>query len=303
MVNKKAVVIDGNSLMYRMFYATYNLAEYAVNNNLIPVNAVKLMIETCYKIKQLNYDYCFVAFDHDKKTLRHEIFQDYKLGRKKMPPELVTQIPLIKEALLILGFNILSLTGIEADDLIGSFCNLMNQKNVLVDVYSSDKDMLQLVNDNTYVHLIKTGLTNTIIYTPENFSNLFFGLKPNQIPDYKGIVGDKSDNLVGIKGIGDKTGLKLILTYGSLENIYLNINKLSKSEQQKFIEYKETAMLCKKLATIDIHCLTDEYNETFFSSKAVDKKAMLAFLKEYKIGGLNKYFELENEVDQIMLFN
>lgn len=298
---KKAVVIDGNSLMYRMFYATYNLAEYAINNNLIPINAVKLMIETCYKIKKLNYDYCFVAFDHDKKTLRHEIFQDYKLGRKKMPPELASQIPLIKEALNILGFNILSLPKIEADDLIGSFCNLMNKKNVLVHVYSSDKDMLQLVNNNTHIHLIKTGITNTIIYTQENFSNLFFGLQPHQIPDYKGIVGDKSDNLTGIKGIGEKTGLKLILNFGSLENIYQNINKLSRSEQEKFIEYRETALLCKQLATIDINCLTNEYDVNFFKAKEINNKAMINFLRKYKIGGLNKYFLIDE--DQIILFN
>lgn len=303
MINKKAVVIDGNSLMYRMFYATYNLAEYAVNNNLIPINAVKLMIETCFKIKQLNYDYCFVAFDHDKRTIRHEVFQDYKLGRKKMPPELVTQIPLIKESLILLGFNILSLPGIEADDLIGSFSKLMNENKVLVDIYSSDKDMLQLVNSYNRVHLIKTGMSNTIIYTNENFSNLFYDLEPNQIPDYKGIVGDKSDNLVGVKGIGDKTGLKLIKNYKSLENIYENLEKLSSSERQKFENSKETAFMCKKLATIDINCLPSEYNVDYFSNKKINNKEVLEFLKKYKINGLNKYFEIEDEIKQINLFN
>lgn len=297
---KTAVVIDGNSLMYRMFYATSNLADYAIKNNLVPVNAVKLMIETGFKVKQANYDYCLVAFDHDKKTLRHDLFADYKSGRKKMPNELVVQIPLIKEALTLMGFNIMSKQGIEADDLIGSFCQLMNSNDVHVDIFTSDKDMLQLVNKYNYVHLVKTGLSNVVIHNDENFTNLTNGLKPYQICDYKAIVGDKSDNLVGVKGIGEKTGLDLIIKYGDLNNIYSNLDTLSDTIKNKFLASQETAFLCKKLAEIDKNVFNDGYACDDFINKQIQAAPLRQFLSVYKINGLDKYFH--NSIQQIELF-
>lgn len=295
MTNTKqtAVVIDGNSLMYRMFYATSNLAEYAVQNNLVPVNAVKLMIETCLKLKQNNYNYCLVAFDHDKKTLRHEMFSEYKAGRKKMPNELVTQIPLIKEALDLIGFKTMSLEGIEADDLIGSFCKLMNNSNIHVDIYTSDKDMLQLVNELNYVHLIKTGLTNIIINTKDNFANLNNNLTPQQIPDFKAIVGDKSDNLLGVNGIGEKTGLALLNQFTTLDNIYNNLNCLTKSQQEKFLTCKDQAYMCKQLATIDSSIFNQNCSINDFLIKETNTNKMNNFLTQYKINGLQKYLHMQ----------
>lgn len=302
-MNKKlsAVVIDGNSLMYRMFYATANLAEYAIEHQMVPVNAVKLMIETGLKLQQSHYDYCLVAFDHDKKTLRHDLFADYKSGRKKMPEALVTQIPLIKEALNLLGFNIMSKEGIEADDLIGSFAKLMNNDNIHVDIYTSDKDMLQLVNNLTYVHLIKTGLSNVIIHTVDNFSNLTKGLQPQQIPDYKAIVGDKSDNLVGVKGIGEKTGLDLIKKYQNFDQIYLHLDELSPSIKDKFLSSKEVAELCKHLATIDDKIFNKDYVANDFLNHPIQIQSLKEFLKKYQINGLDKYFNQVNFSEQITL--
>lgn len=302
-MNKKlsAVVIDGNSLMYRMFYATANLAEYAIEHHMVPVNAVKLMIETGFKLKQSHYDYCLVAFDHDKNTLRHDLYADYKSGRKKMPEALVTQIPLIKEALNLLGFNIMSKEGIEADDLIGSFTQLMNHENVHVDIYTSDKDMLQLVNDFTYVHLIKTGLSNIIIHTVDNFSNLTKGLQPQQIPDYKAIVGDKSDNLVGIKGIGEKIGLDLLKKYQTFDQIYLHLDELSPAIKAKFLSSKEVAELCKHLATIDDKIFNQDYVVNDFLNHPIQFQPLKAFLKKYQINGLDKYFNQVNFSEQISL--
>lgn len=286
---KRAVAIDGNSLMYRMFYATSNLADYAINNNLIPINAVKLMMEVCFKIRENNYDYCLVAFDHSKKTNRHDIFTDYKAGRKKMPNALVIQIPLIKESIKLIGFNIMCLEGIEADDLIGSFCKLMNQNNVHVDVFSSDKDMLQLVNENTYVHLVKTGLSNIVINTIDNFSNLNNGLTPKQIPDFKAIAGDKSDNLVGVNGIGDKTALSLILKYDNLENIFDHLNELSSKQQKKFEESKKISFMCKELATINMDLFIKNNSIVDFIINPIKQEEIRLFLQKYKINGLNKY--------------
>lgn len=285
---KTAVILDGNSLMYRMFYATIKLSEYAVDNNMIPVNAVKLMLETCLKIRQSNYDYCLVAFDHGKKTFRHDILSDYKQGRKEMPKELLSQIPLIKESLQLIGFNILSIEGIEADDIIGSFTKIMTDQKIHVDIYSSDKDMLQLVSNLSHVHLIKTGLSNITIYTMENFSYLTSGLSPMQIPDYKGIVGDKSDNLNGIKGVGDKTGINLIVKYKTLEAIYDNLNELSTNLKLKFESNKDMAFICKSIATIKKTVLDNKLIDDFLLGN-IQIEAIKKFLEKYKINGLNKY--------------
>lgn len=294
MNNKKALVIDGNSLMYRMFYATRKLAEYAVMNNIIPVNAVKLMLETCLKLRNQNYDYCLVAFDYGKKTFRHEQFKEYKDGRHQMPIELVNQIPLIKKSLEMIGFMHIALQDYEADDLIGTFCNLMSKNQIHVDVYSSDKDMLQLVNEYTYVHLIKSGLTNIVINTIDNFSNLNFGLKPNQIIDYKAIVGDKSDNICGIKGVGEKTGIELLIKYKSLENIYQNLNLLSKSLQTKFIESKEEAKIFQQIVAINCNVQSDIFSEVQnFKINQINTNALRQFLLEYKINNLEKYLVSE----------
>lgn len=297
----RAVVIDGNSLTYRMFYATYNLATYAIEHNFQPVNALKLMIETCFKIKENgNYDYCLVAFDHGKKTFRHETYSDYKAGRKSMPLELVSQMPLIQEALKLMGFNVTSKEGIEADDLIGSFCKIMNNASVTVDVFSSDKDMLQLVNNLTSVNLIKSGLSDIQINNLSNFAELNYGLEPKQIPDFKGIVGDSSDNLNGVKGIGIKTGVKLLLKYNSLEEVYNHLDDLTPVNKKKFMDSKEDAYMCKDLATINKEQF-DNFNISNFLFKPQQNSLLKQMLNKYKINGLNKYIKEDNE--QIDLFN
>lgn len=281
-----------------MFYATYKLAQYAVENNLVPVNALKLMMETCFKIKKTgNYDYCLIAFDYGKKTFRHETFEDYKAGRKSMPLELVSQMPLIQESLKLMGYNVLSKEGIEADDLIGSFCKLMDEDEVNVDIYSSDKDMLQLVNQFNSVHLIKSGLTDIQINTLANFAELNYGLTPSQIPDFKGIVGDSSDNLSGVKGIGLKTGVKLLTKYQTLENIYTHLDELTPVNQNKFKEYEKNAYMCKQLATIDCHEL-DTYQVHDFAFQPTNLRQLYQMVKQYKISGLDKYFvEPEEQLD------
>ena len=298
---KKAVVIDGNSLTYRMFYATYNLAQYAVEHNFQPVNALKLMLETCFKIKNVgNYDYCLIAFDYGKKTFRHETYQDYKAGRKSMPMELVTQMPLVQEGLKLMGYNVMSREGIEADDLIGSFCKVMNQDEISVDVYSSDKDMLQLVNQYTSVHLVKSGMSDVQVNTLANFAELNYGLLPQQIPDFKGIVGDSSDNLHGVKGIGLKTGIKLLEKYQTLENIYNHLDELTAVNQKKFMESKDCAYMCKDLATINTNQFGDMKSNDFIF-KPSDLRTLHGMVKKYKINGLEKYFNQVEE--QIDLFN
>ncbi|MDR2821721.1 MAG: 5'-3' exonuclease, partial [Mycoplasmataceae bacterium] len=255
----KALVVDGNSLIYRVFYASYKQLEFYKNTGRQPTNALKLTLLILLKIlKENQYDYCLVALDSSKKTLRHEEMADYKKDRKPMPLELVSQLPLIEEAVHALGMQTLKMDGIEADDIIGSFSKLMNGNQLEVDIYSSDKDMLQLVNDKTTVKLFRTGISDILTVTQNNFKEIFHDLAPHQVNDFKGISGDSSDNLEGVKGIGPVTASKLILEYGSLENIYNNLDNLSESIKSKFIASKEHALLCKKLSIIDSSLLEND---------------------------------------------
>lgn len=280
---KKALVIDGNSMFYRMYYATIKQAEAILERNGVPNNGIKLMIRTVIKLfTNENYDYILIAFDHGSKTFRHDEMETYKEGRNKTPDDLIKQMLSSKDMLDSMGFNVLSKENIEADDLIGSFAFLMNKHNIKVDVFSSDKDMLQLVDNNCDVHLMKTGITNIEKYTVDNFSSKYFGLLPNQVNDFKGIIGDSSDKLMGINGVGEKTGVKLIIQYGSLENIYQNLEELSDSIKNKFIKDKEVAYKCKRLSTI-LRDQFDNYDIEYFNIKEADNNRLAQISKEYRI--------------------
>lgn len=286
---KKAIVIDGNSLIYRAYYATLNQLAYYEKNNLPPHNALKLTMLIVLKLlSQQQYDYALIAFDHGKKTLRHDIYANYKAGRKPMPEQLVYQLPLIKQAIDIIGIKQLSLEGIEADDIIGWFSNLMNKLNVEVEIFSSDKDLLQLVNQKTFVNLLKTGVSDIQRVGLENFAQVFNGLAPHQVIDFKGISGDSSDNLTGVKGIGPKTASELILKYESLENIYANLDQLSETQRNKFIEHKNNAFMCKHLSTIQIDIPLDLKSEDFIK-KLIDKNLLRQWVNKYHFSGFEKY--------------
>jgi DNA polymerase-1 len=276
----RALVIDGNSLIYRVFYASFKQLEFYKQHNLQPVNALKLTLLIILKIlNNTHYDYGLVAFDAAKKTLRHEELEEYKAGRKPMPEDLVSQLPLIKEAIQELGLVIMSMDGIEADDIIGSYCKNMNQNGIHVDIYSSDKDMLQLVNQNTFVHLFKTGISDIQCVNLENFTEVFHGLTPAQVTDFKGISGDSSDNLVGVKGIGPVTAIKLISAYGTLENILAHLDELSPNIKVKFENDKQHTLLCKKLSTIDQNVLSS-FNIDDFVNKGIDQEKLRSIVQK-----------------------
>ena len=293
---KKALAIDGNSLFYRMYYATIKLAEFAINNNSIPNNAIKLLLNTILKYLNNNeYDYFFIAFDSKEKTFRHELLSSYKENRTKAPDDLYSQMVDAIECLKLLGVYVAQKPGIEADDLVGSFSKFMGNNNIVVDVISSDKDLLQLVDNNCNLKLIKKGVSEFDEYNINNFSEKFHGLLPKQIVDYKSIIGDKSDCLPGVKGIGEKIGIKLLLEFGSLENIYDNIDNLSPTIKQKFIDSKELAYKCKKLAQIVTNEF-DNYNDiNVFLLKKIDTFGLDKYIKKYNLKDLEKYTFLTQE--------
>lgn len=290
-MSKKAIVIDGNSLIYRSFYATLNQLDYYKKHNLKPANAIKLVTYSVLKLlSEQDYDYALFALDHHKTTFRTEEFADYKAGRKPMPDDLVDQLSTISEFVNSIGVNTLAIPNIEADDIIGSYCKMMNDNGVEVTVFSSDKDMLQLVNDKTTISLFKKGISERDDFTIQNFEQKFFGLKPNQIPDYKGIAGDSSDNLCGVKGIGPKTAINLLVKYGDFDQIYLHLDELNDTQKSKFSESREHAKLCKKLATIRKDVL-NEYNLDSFSKKELNKDNVKKIINEFHLNGFDNFIK------------
>lgn len=285
-MSKKGIAIDGNSLFYRMYYATEMQMKYAIENNWIPNNGIKLMLSTINKIlEKENYDYILIAFDHGEKTFRHELVDSYKTGRSATPDELIKQMNDTIIMLKALGYCVMSKKGIEADDLIGSFANKMNLSNIECDVYTSDKDMLQLVNKYTKVKLLKTGISNIDEFNFDNFNEKFFGLSPNQVIEYKAIIGDKSDNIIGVNGIGQKNGVALLLKYPNLESIYENLETLSENIRNKLVISKEIAFQSRYLATILLDEFKDINIDTFITQDKSDE-IIIELINKYKLNSL-----------------
>ena len=242
----KLLLIDGNSVLFRGFYATCygNIMKTSKGVYTNAVYAFANMINKALKI--IEPDYCVVAFDKGKHTFRHDIAPDYKGGRKETPEELKGQFDLVRE--MLDGYHIpyLEYDDIEADDIIGT---LAKKYKIETCILSSDRDMLQLIDDSTSVYVMRKGMSD-IAQMDENALMDEWGLKPYQIIDYKGLAGDSSDNIKGVEGVGDKTAVKLLTEYDTCEGIYKNIDKIKGKLQEKLIKDKDSCFLSKTLATI-----------------------------------------------------
>ena len=207
---EKVLILDSNSLMNRAFYA---LPPTLTNNEGVHTNAIYGFTNMLLKMKEdINPDYIVAAFDKKAPTFRHEAYGDYKAGRKKMPEELREQFPLVKEMLNLLGINIYELDGFEADDIIGTAAKEASKNGMEVYIVTGDKDALQLADDNINVIITKKGVSETAEYNKEAFIKEF-EVTPTQFIDVKGLMGDKSDNIPGVPGVGEKTAFKLIKEY------------------------------------------------------------------------------------------
>lgn len=247
---KKIIILDGNSVMFRAYYATAYTGNLMQARSGLYTNAIYGFVNMIQHILQTeDMTNIFVAFDKGKKTLRHQTYSEYKSGRSATPEEFLMQIPYIKEYLDVLGIKHLELDDYEADDIVGSMAYLAKDKFDEVMVVSGDKDLLQLAKDNIHVYLTKKGLTDLECYTEENFKSLM-GIESSQMVDYKGLIGDNSDNLPGVPGVGPKTAAKLLDQYGSLEGIINNLDNLSGKLKENISTYKEQALRSKTLATL-----------------------------------------------------
>ena len=243
----KFLVIDGSSLLHRAFFALPPLT----NRNGVPTGAVYGLCNMLVKLmEEVQPKYMAVAFDKSRKSFRTEMYPDYKGQRKPTPPELKSQFPLSMQVLEALGIATLELDNYEADDIIGTFA-MHAPADVEVIIVTGDRDELQLVDKRTKVYFTKRGITDLQIFDEAEFAANYEGLEPKQIIELKGLMGDSSDNIPGVPGVGPKTAIKLIKDYGTVAKVLENIDKIAgKSLKQKLEANKESALLSQKLATI-----------------------------------------------------
>ena len=288
----KIILLDGNSLSYRAFYAMPALQ----NKSGLYTNSVygfTLMLERM--LEDIKPKYALVAFDKGKQTFRHKTYQDYKGTRDKTPNELVEQFGYVRELLDSYGIKYEEHFDYEADDIIGSYAKLAEKAGLEVIIISGDKDLTQLASDNITIYYTRRGVTEVDHYTPE-FINEKYGLSPEQIIDMKGLMGDKSDNIPGIAGIGEKTAIKLLAEYKTVENVLDNIDNISgKKLKERLAEGKEDALLSKELATIFTEVPVENKLEDLTFSENRSKKKEL-FEKLEFVSFLKKLAE-NNDVD------
>lgn len=262
---KKLALLDSNSLLNRAYYAIRALSSPDGR----PTNAVFGYLNMLLKlIADYKPTHIIATFDMRAPTFRKEMYADYKAGRKPMPEDLALQLPIIKDVLNALNIKIVEKEGFEADDIIGTLAKKCDYETLVV---TGDKDSLQLISDSTTVLLTKKGISEIVEYTPARLKE--DGLTPSQIIDLKSLMGDASDNIPGVPGVGEKTAMTLITEYGTLDNIYANIDKISGKLKDKLIENKELAYLSYQLATIDT-AVDIEYIEDDAELRSIfDKKA------------------------------
>lgn len=243
---EKLILIDGNSIAYRAFFALPLLS----NSSGLHTNAVFGFTTMLLKlIEEQKPTHFLVAFDAGKATFRHEGYKEYKGGREKTPSELSEQFPLIKELIQSFSINQFELAGYEADDIIGTMTRMADERGLDVIVVSGDKDMLQLASDRVTIALTRKGISEVDLYTPQAIQDKY-GLVPKQIIDLKGLMGDASDNIPGIPGVGEKTALKLLHQYGSVEEVLDKADEITGKMQEKIKQHADDARMSKELATI-----------------------------------------------------
>lgn len=248
----KITIIDGNSLFFRAYYATaYPGVEIMRSQDGTPTNAIFAFSNMINKIISdvKEGEAIFVAFDTGKPTFRKKELESYKANRKPAPEDLVKQFPLSRQFLKALGIYQFEEEGFEGDDIAGTVAKLAEKEGYEVHVYTSDRDFLQLVDDKIFVHILKKGLSDVAIMTPDKVIEEW-GFEPIKIIDYKGLRGDSSDNLPGIPGIGDKTAVKLIQEYGSFDNIVANADNIKGKIGQAIKENAEIGRISRDLAVI-----------------------------------------------------
>lgn len=307
----KLVLIDGNSLSFRAFYALPLLSNHAgIHTN--AVYGFAMLLEKIIKEEKPNH--FLVAFDAGKTTFRHSKYSEYKGGRQKTPPELSEQFPYIRQLLDAYHIKRYELDNYEADDIIGTLSRQADEADFETIIITGDRDLTQLATDNVTIYYTKKGVTDVDHYTPEFIAEKYQGLVPKQIIDMKGLMGDTSDNIPGIAGVGEKTAIKLLNQFESVEGVYEHIEEVTaKKLKEKLINSKDDALMSKDLATINVHSpvevsledtkltLQDDTAEKIELFKKLEFKQLLADIDTSSNNEevIDKTFEIEQDFQNV----
>ena len=297
---KSILIVDGNSILNRAFYGVKPLT----TKDGLPTNAVFGMYNIITKnVSAVSPDYCVVAFDLKAPTFRHKLYDGYKANRKGMPEELAAQLPFAKECMRSMGFSVIELEGYEADDILGTVSNNAAQDGIHTYLLTGDRDSLQLIDENVTVLL--TTNKETVKFDGAHFVETY-GIQPSQFVDVKALMGDSSDNIPGVAGIGEKTALKLISDFGSLDSVYSSYSesKLTQSVKTKLENGKDSAYLSKKLALIERNAPI-EYDLEAYAYRGIDKPSLKQLFEKLefhalinKLGLDNVTFDTDNAVNE-----
>lgn len=312
-MSKKIVLIDGHSILNRAFFGVPPLT----NSEGLHTNAVYGFLNIMFKIlDEEKPDYLTVAFDRSEPTFRHQMFDAYKGTRKPLAQELREQVPVMKEVLQAMGIKIVEMPGYEADDLLGTIAGMAEVQGMDVSIISGDRDLLQLATEKVKIRIPKTKRTGTEIedyYAADVVER--YQVTPKEFIDVKALMGDSSDNIPGVPGIGEKTATNLIVAYKSIENAYAHLEEITpKRAKTNLEEHYDMAQMSKTLATIEVHVpiefdmeaakLTDLYTpEAYVYMKRLEFKNMLTrFSDDMSQNDLEKYFHVYHELDEIQNF-
>jgi DNA polymerase-1 len=285
---KKLILIDGSNIMFRAYYGTAYSGNLMQNSKGQYTNAVFGFVNMMNSVLKEKFTHILVAFDKSGKTFRHDSFKDYKAGRKPMPEEFRSQIDLIKKSLDVLGVKQREIELIEADDIIGTYSKEYYNDFDVIEIISNDKDLLQLVNDKVSMRSSKKGMQDYNLYTPKLLMETM-SVTPEQITDLKGLMGDASDNLPGIPGVGEKTAVKLLKLYDTLEGVLEHKDELKGKLGERVRDNVDSAVLCKEIATIKLD-VELEFTLEDIEYHGVNEDEMIEFYKDLELHSLIKRY-------------
>lgn len=287
------MLVDGMALLFRAFFATSITGQFMINSKGVPTNAINGFVKhllTAISVHQPSH--VAVCWDMGSKTFRTEMFDLYKANRSSAPVELIPQFDLVKEVVSAFDIPNIGVAGFEADDCIGTIAKQMSSETH-VSILTGDQDILQLLEENISVILLKKGFGNYLVHTPDTFFEEK-GIKPQQMVDLKALMGDPSDNYPGVKGIGEKTALKLLQQFEHVEGIIGNLESLSKSHRSKIEQDLEMLHLCRMLA--EIKCDVPVSCELADAELRIQKEKVLNKLMEIEIRGIQRLLPWDEAV-------
>ncbi len=290
--NRSLMLVDGMALLFRAFYATAVTGQFMYNSQGIPTNGVQGFVKHMLTaVSSFRPSHVAVCWDMGSKTFRTEMFQDYKANRGDAPVELIPQFEFVKEIVEAFDIPNIGLEGYEADDCIGTIAKNMDE-SLNVQILTGDRDILQLLDERIQVILLQKGYGNYSVYTKDTFF-AEKGILPHQMIDVKALMGDPSDNYPGVKGIGEKTALKLIQQFEHVDGVVTNLEQLTKGHRTKIEQDLEMLHLSRKLA--EIHCQVPIQYSIDDALLTINREKVLDKFTEVGFKGLTKFLDFEEE--------